>query len=292
MSQADVAPRFTHTQYADDVIIVDHSLEGQQSIARDLAKMAEQKSSRNCDRTIGTCAQQDHTTQRKTRLMGCDLTAQEDMHIFGSVLSRRPQAGTHACTCKHTDLPALGGPHFGSVRAHVAAASLCAAVSAFLGCPEVGAILRRAHAHVATLEEFGREVWWPSWWDTRPIAAHLEDAQRALRWDPLAHGPTSNRYEEIFQSRRPQAACWRLREQPRPRVPRAGMVTTDEQRWIEMARIVENVGGQVQALADAGGREAQRVGGLEQSTRSLQETFQGLYNRQGAGGRVPTDTRI
>lgn len=43
----------------------------------------------------------------------------------------------------------------------------------------------------------------------------------------------------------------------------AGAYSLYEQRSIELARIIENLRGQVQAAADAGGREAGRVGDLE-----------------------------
>lgn len=90
----------------------------------------------------------------------------------------------------------------GSVRAHAAAVNLRAAVSTFPGFSEVGNILRRVHA----------DVWWPNWWDTRPIVAHLEDTQRALRRDPIAHRQTLNRDEEMLDARRPQALCCRIAE--------------------------------------------------------------------------------
>lgn len=38
---------------------------------------------------------------------------------------------------------------------------------------------------------------------------------------------------------------------------------------MELAHIIESLIGQVQAPADAGDREAERVGGLEQITRSM-----------------------
>lgn len=65
--------------------------------------------------------------------------------------------------------------------------------------------------------------------------------------------------------------------------------TADDERWVDMARIVESLGSQVQALADAGGREAEHVGGLGQATRSLQEALQSLSPPPGARGRAPQD---
>lgn len=65
--------------------------------------------------------------------------------------------------------------------------------------------------------------------------------------------------------------------------------TPDDQRWIELARIIESVGRQVQALADAGGSETERVGGLEQTNRSIQEAVQNLAQRHGAGAKAPPD---
>lgn len=47
--------------------------------------------------------------------------------------------------------------------------------------------------------------------------------------------------------------------------PRCGD-TSDDERWMEFARFIENLCGYAQAIADAGGREALRVGGLEQTT--------------------------
>lgn len=48
-------------------------------------------------------------------------------------------------------------------------------------------------------------------------------------------------------------------------------------------------GDQVQAFADAGSRESERVGGLEQTTRSTQEAAHNLAHRQGAGATSPAD---
>lgn len=39
----------------------------------------------------------------------------------------------------------------------------------------------------------------------------------------------------------------------------------------------------MQALADAGGMECERVGGLEQTARQFQDVVQGLAQRQGTG---------
>lgn len=54
------------------------------------------------------------------------------------------------------------------------------------------------------------------------------------------------------------------------------------QRWLELARVIENLGGQVRALADVGGHEFERVTGLEQTARQIQEAVAGLAQRQGA----------
>lgn len=62
--------------------------------------------------------------------------------------------------------------------------------------------------------------------------------------------------------------------------------TQDEQPWVKMARIVGSRGGQVRALADAEGCEAERVGGLEQAMRLLQEAFQNMSLRQGTGAEI------
>lgn len=55
----------------------------------------------------------------------------------------------------------------------------------------------------------------------------------------------------------------------------------DDQRWINLARIIESLSGQVRALADAGGREAERACGLEQAACRVQETVAYLAQRQG-----------
>lgn len=59
--------------------------------------------------------------------------------------------------------------------------------------------------------------------------------------------------------------------------------TPDEQRWRELARVIENLTGQAQALADTGGRESERVTSLEQATHQVQEAVASLAQRQGAG---------
>lgn len=61
----------------------------------------------------------------------------------------------------------------------------------------------------------------------------------------------------------------------------------DEKQRLELARIIENLSGQVHAFADVGGREAERVGSLEQVARSIQEDVQDLSLRQGTGGTPP-----
>lgn len=60
-----------------------------------------------------------------------------------------------------------------------------------------------------------------------------------------------------------------------------------DRRWVEMARIVENLGNHTQALAEAGGREAERLGGLAQAIRTLQEAAQTMSQQRGTGGRAP-----
>lgn len=99
----------------------------------------------------------DGFAKRETRVV-CHML---HLHTFG--------------TCWHVELPELGGPAFGSVRAHACSVSLRAAVSMSPRFSKMFSILRRAHAPVATLEQFGGGVWWRIWWDTRPIVAHLED---------------------------------------------------------------------------------------------------------------------
>lgn len=62
----------------------------------------------------------------------------------------------------------------------------------------------------------------------------------------------------------------------------------DEHRWLELARIRENLGGQLQALANAGGREAERAGSLEHVTRSIHEaSMTCLSGMRPEAGRQP-----
>lgn len=66
---------------------------------------------------------------------------------------------------------------------------------------------------------------------------------------------------------------------------------------MEFVRILEREGGQVQALADAGGRESQRVESLEHTTHQNEEVVQSMAQRQetGAGSsgeRNKTTARI
>lgn len=57
----------------------------------------------------------------------------------------------------------------------------------------------------------------------------------------------------------------------------------------QLAIITGNLTGQIQALADASGRESERAGGLEQTSLSIQEVVPNLAHRQEAGARSPTD---
>lgn len=59
------------------------------------------------------------------------------------------------------------------------------------------------------------------------------------------------------------------------------MTTARDQGWVEMARIVENLGGEVQTLVETGGREAERLGGLEEATRALQEAVHSMSPQHG-----------
>lgn len=52
---------------------------------------------------------------------------------------------------------------------------------------------------------------------------------------------------------------------------------------MELAQLIQNPSAQVQSLAGAGGTEAERVGGVEQTTRQLQGAVQGVVQRQGTG---------
>lgn len=62
--------------------------------------------------------------------------------------------------------------------------------------------------------------------------------------------------------------------------------TTKGKCWLELARIVEILGGQVQALADAGGRECERACGPEQGILHNQVAVTKVIQRHvaGAGG--------
>lgn len=57
--------------------------------------------------------------------------------------------------------------------------------------------------------------------------------------------------------------------------------TTGDQRWMELARIIESLSGQVLALDEAGGRESERVGGIEQAIRLIQKAIQNMAQWQG-----------
>lgn len=48
-------------------------------------------------------------------------------------------------------------------------------------------------------------------------------------------------------------------------------------------RVIENLSAQAHALADASGRESERVTGLEGITRQIEEALAGLAQRQGSG---------
>lgn len=57
----------------------------------------------------------------------------------------------------------------------------------------------------------------------------------------------------------------------------------DDQRWLELARVIEDLSRQVHALADTRGRSSMRVGGLEKTTCKIQEAVAGLAQWQGTG---------
>lgn len=58
---------------------------------------------------------------------------------------------------------------------------------------------------------------------------------------------------------------------------------------MELERIIVALSGQAQALADAGGADGGRVGGLKRTTRSSQEAIQSPDRRQRTGVRAPAD---
>lgn len=60
-------------------------------------------------------------------------------------------------------------------------------------------------------------------------------------------------------------------------------IAPGEERWIELARVVEALNGQARALADAGEGEAEKALGLEQATRQLHNTIAGMAHWQVTG---------
>lgn len=75
-----------------------------------------------------------------------------------------------------------------------------------------------------------------------------------------------------------------------PPVGRRSMTNTpNDQRGMKQVRIIETLSGQVQGLANAGSREAERVGTLEQIARSIQEAVQNVPQQQGTGTMAPAD---
>lgn len=59
--------------------------------------------------------------------------------------------------------------------------------------------------------------------------------------------------------------------------------TQDQQRWQDLARGIETLNGQVQALSETVRRDTRRVSNLEQSTRQIQKAVTNLVQRQGIG---------
>lgn len=111
---------------------------------------------------------------------------------------------------------------------------------------------------------------------------------RSHRGKPGSHIVAKPTIFDLSSSaKRPKRPHLRTRA-PSPALPtpRKGDNTPDHQR---LARIVESLSGQVQAPADAGGRDAEGVGVLEQTARSIQEPIRNLAQRQAAGAGAPKD---
>lgn len=63
----------------------------------------------------------------------------------------------------------------------------------------------------------------------------------------------------------------------------------EEEMSQQLARVIDNQLGQVHALAEAGCLESERVTGLEQHARQIQDTAAGLAQRQGRGASTGGD---
>lgn len=57
----------------------------------------------------------------------------------------------------------------------------------------------------------------------------------------------------------------------------------NDRRWLELARVIENLAGQVQALADAESPASERVTVFEQTAHQIQDVVAGLAQGQGPG---------
>lgn len=126
-------------------------------------------------------------------------------------------------------------------------------------------IRRRPHVYTALLDRRGFQCGRPGLGSATCAPPALS---RAAACGVVGlHGPLLGRSCRRRPHRRPQL------------VPlaslRSAMATNggdipDDRRWIELARVIDNLIGQVQALVDTGGHEAERMTGLEQATRQIQ----------------------
>lgn len=117
------------------------------------------------------------------------------LHLPGNAIGQR----------WHLDLPQWGGTSFGSVRVYSAGARLRAALTTMRGWQEVAMLLRSRHADSATLFEVGSGIFWPSWWDSRPYVAHLDEALRACAGDGDCHRALLPHFESVYDDEKPQS---------------------------------------------------------------------------------------
>lgn len=84
---------------------------------------------------------------------------------------------------------------------------------------------------------------------------------------PLSHRPSLSTTGSLSKAR------WHGRQERRQDHQEddlQGGAIPDGRHWTELAHIIENLSAQVQVVADAGSREAEQVGGWEQTTRQFQ----------------------
>lgn len=116
------------------------------------------------------------------------------------------------------------------------------------------AMLHRAAAEHASLAEFARGVWWPSWWDTPPCFAVLADAAEGWPSDPrrpdrveLARWRAAARPQREVRGYFQKHMCpeW-VRDTIALRLPRAAPEVSPQQvreQWPFIAAILPALGG-------------------------------------------------